>query len=216
MNTLRFGDGIEINATDERADLVQQLVDALNKKMLRLVDQSITSGTSMDDMNREFQEIAQEIGQLNRLIQAIQEFMVDSDEQNRKLQILSEIIEQKRQHTDEYDDTIVRQKIECIWIHPDGKAEIIFGGGKIIRQTAPLTACFVYIQNCVCQFSLAPFPISHPRIQGRYFLPLRVCQVRRVRPALFAFFSYASIIPLLLYENKFLARKLIGIIQSVF
>ena len=129
-----IGDAIGINAADEEAGLLQQRVDTLNKKMLRLVDQSITSGTSMDDMDGEFQEIAQEIGQLNRRIQAIQESRINSDEQNRKLQFLSETIEQKRQHPDTYDDTIVRQMIECIRIHPNGKAEIIFGGGETIEE----------------------------------------------------------------------------------
>ena len=129
-----IGDAIGINAADEETGLLQQRVDALNKKMLRLVDQSITNGTSMDDMDGEFQEIAQEIGQLNRRIQAIQESRINSDEQNRKLQFLSETIERKRQHPDTYDDTIVRQMIECIRIHPNGKVEIIFGGGYTMED----------------------------------------------------------------------------------
>ena len=33
-----------------------------------------------------------------------------------------------------YDDSIVRQMIECIKIYPDGRLEIIFGGGYIIEE----------------------------------------------------------------------------------
>ena len=33
-----------------------------------------------------------------------------------------------------YDDTMVRQMIECVKIHRDGKTEIIFGGGIVIDE----------------------------------------------------------------------------------
>lgn len=129
-----IGDAIGINAADEEASLLQRRVDALNKKMLRLVDQSITSGTSMDDMDGEFQEIAQEIGQLNRRLKAIQESHTANDDYERKVQFLSEAIERKKHHLNEYDDTLVRQMIECVKIHSDGKAEIIFGGGYTMEE----------------------------------------------------------------------------------
>ena len=34
-----------------------------------------------------------------------------------------------------YDDSIVRQMIECIKVHNDGKLTIIFGGGYEIEET---------------------------------------------------------------------------------
>ena len=39
--------------------------------------------------------------------------------------------------TDEtqYDDSIVRQMIECIKVHSDGRLTIIFGGGYEIEET---------------------------------------------------------------------------------
>lgn len=33
-----------------------------------------------------------------------------------------------------YDDSIVRQMIECIKVYPNGKLEIIFGGGVLIDE----------------------------------------------------------------------------------
>ena len=129
-----IGDAIGLNATDAEADILQQRVDDLNKKMLQLVNQSIANGTTIDDMDGEFQQIAQEIEQLNRRLKAIQESHTANDNYDRKVQILSETIEQKKQHLNEYDDTLVRQMIECVRIHSDGKVEIIFGGGYTMGE----------------------------------------------------------------------------------
>ena len=48
---------------------------------------------------------------------------------------IEEMIEQRLMNIDEYDDTIVRQMIECIKVYHDGRVEIIFGGGYIINET---------------------------------------------------------------------------------
>ena len=34
----------------------------------------------------------------------------------------------------EYDDTIVHQMIECVKVYPDGRLDIIFGGGYLIEE----------------------------------------------------------------------------------
>ncbi len=34
----------------------------------------------------------------------------------------------------EYDDSIVRQMVECIKAYPGGKLEIIFGGGYLVEE----------------------------------------------------------------------------------
>ena len=82
----------------------------------------------------EFQQIAQELEQLNRRLKAIQESHTANDDYERKVQFLSEAIERKKHHLNEYDDTLVRQMIECVKIHSDGKAEIIFGGGYTMEE----------------------------------------------------------------------------------
>ena len=33
-----------------------------------------------------------------------------------------------------YDDTIVHQMIECVKVYPDGRLDIIFGGGYLIEE----------------------------------------------------------------------------------
>ena len=35
----------------------------------------------------------------------------------------------------EYDDSIVRQMVECIKVYPGGKLEIIFGGGYLVEES---------------------------------------------------------------------------------
>ena len=35
----------------------------------------------------------------------------------------------------EYDDSTVRQMVECIKVYPGGKLEIIFGGGYLVEET---------------------------------------------------------------------------------
>ena len=37
--------------------------------------------------------------------------------------------------TMEYDDSIVRQMVECIKVYPGGKLEIIFGGGYLVEES---------------------------------------------------------------------------------
>lgn len=34
-----------------------------------------------------------------------------------------------------YDDSIVRQMVECIKVYPGGKLEIIFGGGYLVEES---------------------------------------------------------------------------------
>ena len=58
----------------------------------------------------------------------------DLGEQDRLEQIQA-IISERENHRMEYDDSIVRQMIECIKVYPGGKLEIIFGGGYLVEET---------------------------------------------------------------------------------
>ena len=40
----------------------------------------------------------------------------------------------------EYDDSIVRQMVECIKVYPGGKLEIIFGGGYLVEESVYVKA----------------------------------------------------------------------------
>ena len=55
------------------------------------------------------------------------------------------IIDEREQNPDRYDDSIVRQMIECIKVYHDGRIEIIFGGGYIMPTlTTKISEMFSY------------------------------------------------------------------------
>lgn len=54
--------------------------------------------------------------------------------QNRLEQIQA-IIAERENKCMEYDDSIVRQMVECIKVYPGGKLEIIFGGGYLVEES---------------------------------------------------------------------------------
>lgn len=45
------------------------------------------------------------------------------------------IIAERESKCMEYDDSIVRQMVECIKVYPSGKLEIIFGGGYLVEES---------------------------------------------------------------------------------
>ena len=102
--------------------------------MLELVEESIKNGGDIETHEAEFKEISAEIELMKSRIAAIQQSQsAATDTQDRLSQIESIIDERKENHL-QYDDSIVRQMIECIKVYPDGKLEIIFGGGYIIEE----------------------------------------------------------------------------------
>ena len=52
-----------------------------------------------------------------------------------RLEEIQNIIAKRNANETQYDDSIVRQMIECIKVHNDGKLTIIFGGGYEIEET---------------------------------------------------------------------------------
>lgn len=61
-------------------------------------------------------------------------FQYTNGEQNRLEQIQA-IIAERESKCMEYDDSIVRQMVECIKVYPGGRLEIIFGGGYLVEET---------------------------------------------------------------------------------
>ena len=49
--------------------------------------------------------------------------------------INARIITEKASHQNEYDDSIVRQIVECIKVYADKHIEVIFGGGYTVEET---------------------------------------------------------------------------------
>ena len=130
-----IGEALGLNADPEEVDMLERKIEALNSKMLALVNESVASGEGIEAHESEFMSLSQEAELLKQRIATIQESAAaDSDEQDRLEQIQAIIAEREHNRT-EYDDAIVRQMIECIKVYPGGKLEIIFGGGYLVEET---------------------------------------------------------------------------------
>ena len=71
---------------------------------------------------------------LGSRIIAINESLARDNSRKDRLQRIQEIIAQRRIDSDTYDDSIVRQMIECIEVFKDGTLLIHFGGGYEIEE----------------------------------------------------------------------------------
>lgn len=130
-----IGEALGLNGDPEEVDMLERKIEALSKKMLALVNESVVSGEGIEAHESEFMTLSQELELLKQRITAIQESATkDSGEQDRLNQIQAIIAEREHNRT-EYDDSIVRQMIECIKVYPGGRLEIIFGGGYLVEES---------------------------------------------------------------------------------
>lgn len=129
-----IGEAIDLNGGSEEIDLLNRRIDSLNKKMMSMVNEAIQNGVDLESNEDEFKEISEGIEQLKRRITAIQESQNEDSSVADRLAHIQEIIDQREEAKDQYDDSIVRQMIECIKVHKDGKLTIIFGGGYEVEE----------------------------------------------------------------------------------
>ena len=130
-----IGEAIGINGGSEEIDLLTRRIDTLNKRMLDLVNETVAAGKDVESSEDEFKGISDQIEQLNRRIAAIQENVHKDGSRQARLEEIQSIIAKRSANETQYDDSIVRQMIECIKVHNDGKLTIIFGGGYEIEET---------------------------------------------------------------------------------
>ena len=97
--------------------------------MLNLVNDSVKEGGDIENHEDEFKSISEQIGQLNSHIKAIQESKSEDGELQNRLVEIQRIIDEREANRSIYDDSVVRQMIECIKVYKDGRLQIIFGGG---------------------------------------------------------------------------------------
>ena len=127
-------DTIGLNSCCDQVDLLQRKIDALNRKMLELINESVQDGNDIESNEDEFKKISETIELLKRRINAIQELANTDGSPNDRLDQIRQIITEREQKRFQYDDSIVRQMIECIKVYPNEKLEIIFGGGYIVEE----------------------------------------------------------------------------------
>lgn len=70
----------------------------------------------------------------NRRIQAIRKSEGSDEERQERLRQIQATIDERSAHRDAYDDSIVRQMIECIKVYEGGKLKIIFGGAYEVEE----------------------------------------------------------------------------------
>ena len=129
-----IGEAIGINGGSEEIDLLTRRIDTLNKRMLDLVNETVAAGKDVESSEDEFKGISDQIEQFNRRIAAIQESIHKDGSRQARLEEIQSIIAKRGANETQYDDSIVRQMIECIKVHNDGKLTIIFGGGYEIEE----------------------------------------------------------------------------------
>ena len=130
-----IGEAIGINGGSEEIDLLTRRIDTLNKRMLDLVNETVAAGKDVESSEDEFKGISDQIEQLNRRIAAIQESIHKDGSRQARLEEIQNIIAERNVNETQYDDSIVRQMIECIKVHRNGRLTIIFGGGYEIEET---------------------------------------------------------------------------------
>lgn len=129
-----IGEALGLNGDPEEVDMLERKIEALNNKMLALVNESVASGEGIETHESEFMSLSQELELLKQRIATIQESAAtDSGNQDRLEQIQAIIAEREHNRT-EYDDSIVWQMVECIKVYPGGRLEIIFGGGYLVEE----------------------------------------------------------------------------------
>lgn len=129
-----LSDALGIGGSNEEMELLTRRIDSLNKKMMALVSEAVAEGQSIDDNEGEFKEKSDEIAQLNNRVSTIKELMTNDGNAKNRLESINAKVEELKDGITEYDDTIVRQMIECIKVYDDNKIEVIFGGGTSIIE----------------------------------------------------------------------------------
>ena len=129
-----LNEALGLNGGTEEIDLLTRRIEALNTKMLGMINESVSSGKGMEDSEGEFKELSDEIKQLNSRIDAIKAAMEADNTACDRMKEIARQVDEMQDGITEYDDGIVRQMIECIKVYGDGRLEVIFGGGYMIEE----------------------------------------------------------------------------------
>lgn len=129
-----IGEAIGINGGSDEIDLLERRIDALNKRMLDLVTLSVQEDNDAENYEDEFKNISMQIEQLSGRITAIRESKSEDGELQARIKEIQDTIDKRKENKDTYDDSIVRQMVECIKVYHDGRLQIILGGGYELEE----------------------------------------------------------------------------------
>ena len=85
-------------------------------------------------MRLNLKRLSDTIELLQGRIKKLEEALLSDQENDSRILQLQQIIADRSTRKMEYDDTIVHQMIECVKVYPDGRLDIIFGGGYLIEE----------------------------------------------------------------------------------
>ena len=129
-----IGEAIGLNGGSDEIDLLERKIEALNRKMLEIVNDSLQNGEDVESHEDEFKAISEETEALKKRIEVIRQSEQDDAQLAQRLSIIQKTISERECNKDEYDDSIVRQMVECIKVYADSHIEVIFGGGTLIEE----------------------------------------------------------------------------------
>ena len=129
-----IGEAIGANGGSDEIDLLERRIDALNSRMLKMVNDSVEKGTDMEENEDVFKAISEQIAQLNRRIEAIRKNEGSDEDRKDRMRLIQATIDQRNAHRGTYNDAIVRQMVECVKVHEGGKLTVIFGGAHEIKE----------------------------------------------------------------------------------
>lgn len=101
---------------------------------MSIINESVESGEGIESHEAEFKELSDTIELLQGRIKKLEEALLSDQENDSRILQLQQIIADRSTRKMEYDDTIVHQMIECVKVYPDGRLDIIFGGGYLIEE----------------------------------------------------------------------------------
>ena len=130
-------DVLGLNGAKEEEDLLLRRVEALNKKMLEIVNESVENGEDIESREDEFRNISEEIARLNERINAIQKAAGQDVNAKGRMDFIEKQLAKMKGRIQEYDDfaeTVVRQMVECVKVFNGGKVEVVFGGGYAVEE----------------------------------------------------------------------------------
>ena len=130
-------DALGLNGAKEEEDLLLRRVEALNKKMLEIVNESVENGEDIESREDEFRNISEEIARLNERISAIQKAAGQDVNAKGRMEFIEKQLAKMKGRIQEYDDfaeTVVRQMVECVKVFDSGKVEVVFGGGYVVEE----------------------------------------------------------------------------------
>lgn len=129
-----IAEALGLNGSDDETDILERRIDALNRQMLELVSENVAKGNGIESCEEAFKEISSQIAMLNSRIETIRQTESGKEQYDEKVKRIQSIIDERQTEQDSYDDTLVRQMIECIKVFEGGKIEVYFGGGFKVEE----------------------------------------------------------------------------------